>query len=170
MTESSSSEQHELVHFNLAMARHPIDHPAMAGFATQVEAVNRLAETSSGFAWMAADGEAGDAVAAFGSALALASISTWRSVEELRRFVYGGVHGNALTRRRDWFEPVRGPAYVLWWVPRGHRPAWSEAKQRLQVLATHGPTRDAFTFTTAFTPSGHPLATSLSSGDRSNQR
>lgn len=165
-----SHEHHELVHFNRAMARHPIDHPHMAGFTSQIDAVNRLAEQSPGFVWMAADGEAGDAATVFGSTLALANISTWRSVEDLRRFVYDGVHAHALSRRREWFESVRGPVYVLWWVLPGYRPTWSEAKQRLQDLATHGPTRDAFTFKTAFTPSGHLLAPNVSWGGRPSQR
>jgi hypothetical protein len=164
-----TSECHDLVHFNLGMAKHPLDHPGMAGFVGQIDSVNRLAATSPGFVWMAADGEAGDAAAVFGSALALANISTWRSVEELFRFVYGGLHGDALSQRRAWFEPVRGPAYALWWVPQGYRPNWVEAKERLQTLATHGPTRDAFTFRAAFAPDGLPLATELSAGGQPDQ-
>lgn len=148
---------HDLVHFNLAIGRHPLDHPSMAGFTSQLAEVNRLAETSPGFLWTPADGEAGDAVATFGNPLVLANISTWRSLEELRRFVYEGLHGGALKQRREWFEPIAGPAYVLWWGPAGHRPNWIEAKQRLQELELHGPTPNAFTFAHAFSPSGQSL-------------
>jgi hypothetical protein len=153
---AESGESHDLVHFNLAMAKHPIDHPGMVGFASRIAEVNQLAAMSPGFLWMAAE-EAGDAAAVFGSALALANISTWRSFEELRRFVYGGLHGQALSKRRDWFEPGRGPAYVLWWAPTGYRPNWHEAWQRLQALTAHGPTPDAFTFKRAFAADGRPL-------------
>lgn len=147
---------HNLVHFNLAFARHPLDHPSMAGFASQLETVNRLAENSPGFLWTAADGEAGDAAAVFGTPLVLANISTWQSVEDLRRFVYEGLHGQALTRRREWFEAVRGPAYVLWWAPRGARLTWLDARARLEHLEEHGPTPCAFTFKHAFTATGDP--------------
>src|SRR5215211_3567004 len=104
----------------------------MVGFMSQLAEVNRLAETSPGFLWTPADGEAGDAVATFGNPLVLANMSTWRSLEDLRRFVYEGLHGGVLKHRRQWFEPIAGPAYVLWWGPAGHRPNWTEAKQRLQ--------------------------------------
>ena len=141
---------HDLVHFNLAISRHPLDHPSMVGFTRQLAEVNRLAETSSGFVWTPADGEAGDAIATFGNPLVLANMSTWRSLEDLRRFVYEGLHGGALRQRRDWFEPIAGSAYVLWWARSGHRPTWIEAKKRLEELNVNGPTPHAFTFTHAF--------------------
>lgn len=142
----------DLVHFNLAISKHALDHQRMAGFVSQLDAINRLAAASPGFVWTAAECEAGDAVATFGSALALANISTWRSVEDLRRFVYEGVHRQALERRQEWFETPRGPAYVLWWVRAGYRPTWVEAKKRLRHLGAYGPTRQAFTFEKTFSP------------------
>ena len=151
------SSDYDLVHFNLAIARHPLDHPSMAGFTGQLAEVNRLAESSPGFVWTPADGEAGDAVATFGHPLVLANMSTWRSLDDLRRFVYEGLHGGALKQRREWFEPLAGPVYVLWWAPAQHRPDWIEAKQRLHDLKRHGPTPYAFTFTHAFSPSGEML-------------
>ena len=149
---------YELVHFNFAMAKRPLDHPDMAGFTSQLDAVNRLASASPGFVWSPADGEAGDAVATFGSPLVLANMSTWRSLEDLRRFTYEGQHGLALKRRREWFDAPTGPGYVLWWVPAGHRPNWEEAKRRLDYLATHGPTLHAFTFFTTFNPEGTEIS------------
>ena len=143
-----------LAHFNFAIAKLPLDHADMAGFTSQLKAVNHLAESSPGFVWTPADGEAGDAVAVFGSPRVLANMSTWRSLEDLRRFTHEGQHGHALKHRRDWFEPPTGPAYVLWWVPTRHRPNWEEAKARLNRLAVHGPTPQAFTFQNAFEPTG----------------
>jgi Domain of unknown function (DUF3291) len=144
----------DLVHFNLALSRAPLDHPSMAGFASQLDAVNRLAEASPGFVWTAAEGEAGDAMTVFGSALVLVNISTWRSLDDLRRFVYQGMHGRALGRRREWFQEPRGPAYVLWWTEAGHRPNWVEGRERLGHLGRQGPTPHAFTFERAFSPPG----------------
>lgn len=148
---------HDLVHFNLAIARQPLDDPSMAGFTNQLATVNRLAETSPGFVWTPAGDEAGDAVEVFGHPLVLANMSTWRSLEDLRRFVYEGQHGGALRQRRAWFAATDGPAYVLWWAQNGHRPNWIEAKQRLEFLKVHGPTPHAFTFSHAFSPAGESI-------------
>ena len=149
-----ASDDHDLVHFNLAIARHPLDHPAMQGFAAQLEAVNRLAESSPGFIWTPAEGEAGDAIATFGHPMVLANMSTWRTLEDLRRFVYGGLHGAAIARRREWFEPTNRPAYVLWWAQKGRRPKWIDAKERLHRLECEGATAHAFTFTKPFDAEG----------------
>ena len=144
------SPAHHLAHFNLAMSRYALDHPAMAGFTSQLERVNRRASESEGFVWTPTDEEAGDVAAVFGSPLALANVSTWRSLEDLRRFVYDGLHGAALGRRREWFDRTGRPPYVLWWVNAAHRPGWTEASERLDHLERHGPTPHAFTFTHPF--------------------
>ena len=156
----------DLVHFNLAMARYPLDHPGMEGFTRQLTEVNKLAEGSPGFLWTPAGDEAGDAVAAFGSPLVLANISTWRSLEDLRRFVYDGLHGSALRRRREWFDPLPGPPYVLWWSPAGSRPNWSEAKTRREHFMMNGPTPMAFTFSDPFNSSGEPPQSLIPNPDR----
>lgn len=147
-----------LVHFNMAIAKYPLDHPGMATFAAQLEIVNQAAQASPGFVWTAENGEAGDAVAVFGTPLVLANISIWTSLDALRRFTYGGLHGTVLSRRRDWFEIPEGPSYVLWWAPAGHRPAWAEAKDRMQQLRDSGSTPRAFTFAKAFGPDGATLS------------
>jgi hypothetical protein len=86
------TSDHHLVHFNLAIARHRLDDPRMDGFVSQLDAVKRLAARSSGFVWTAADGEAGDAAATFGSELALPHISTWRSLPDLGEPCSGEAH------------------------------------------------------------------------------
>ena len=48
---SVQHDGYELVHFNFAMAKRPLDHPDMAGFTSQLDAVNRLASASPGFVW-----------------------------------------------------------------------------------------------------------------------
>ena len=40
---------YDLVHFNFAIAKFPLDHPGMTGFTSQLAEINRLAETSPGF-------------------------------------------------------------------------------------------------------------------------
>lgn len=146
-----------LVHFNMAIARYAADHPAMAGFAEQLDDVNEMAHRSPGFIWAPEGDEAGDAVAVFGDTRVLANISMWASLEALRQFTYHGQHGEAVGRRREWFEPQDGPGYALWWAPLEPRPTWIEAKRRITHLAESGPTHDAFTFARAFGPEGQAL-------------
>lgn len=141
-----------LVHVNVAIARYPAGHPEMAGFADQLDTVNRLARDSPGFVWTADDGEAGDAVAVFGHPRVLANLSMWRSIEALQQFTYSGLHGGAVRQRRTWFEVPDGPSYALWWAPADHRPTWTEARDRLEHLARSGPSSYAFTFTKPFGP------------------
>ena len=141
-----------LAHFNLAIAREPLDHPRMAGFVEQLEPVNQLARASRGFVWAPEGDEAGNPAAVFGNERALPNLSVWRSLEDLRRFVYEGLHAGALNRRGEWFEASRGPSYVLWWTPVGDRPDLAEAKRRLEHVSLHGSTQHAFTFTETFDP------------------
>ena len=141
---------HHLAHFNLAIARKALDHPNMAEFVGRLEPVNQLARTSRGFVWAPEGDEAGNATAVFEDERALPNLSVWRSLEDLRRFVYEGPHAKALDRRGEWFEAPRGSAYVLWWIRAGDRPDLNEAKRRLKHLTAHGPTPHAFTFTEAF--------------------
>ena len=144
--------RYDLVLFNLAIARYPLDHPGMAGFVGQIEAVNRLAAESPGFLWTPAEGEQGDSTAVFANPRLLPNISTWRSLEHAYRFVYEGAHGAAVRRRDEWFERAEGAAYVLWWTPAGSRPSWADAAERLRHLDTHGPSPRAFTFSHPFDP------------------
>jgi hypothetical protein len=145
---------HWLAHFNLAIARYPLDHPSLAEFVAELDVVNQIARSSQGFIWTAEGAEAGDPVAIFGSTLALANISVWRSIEALKEFTYQGQHGDALRRRFEWFDRPEGPAYVLWWIPAGGRPDYLEGKKRLEHLAAHGPSEYAFNFASPFSATG----------------
>lgn len=41
---------------------------------------------------------------------------------------------------------------VLWWVRTGHQPTITEAREKLELLRSEGPTMSAFTFKKAFPP------------------
>ena len=49
-------------------------------------------------------------------------------------------------------QPLAGPSVVLWWLPVGELPTIEVAMERLNLLATRGPTLDAFTFKQRFDP------------------
>ena len=76
----------------------------------------------------------------------------WKDVESLQAFVYNSRHREFVRRRRQWFSAWRGPSYVLWWVAPGDRPTPRDGRQRLDLLAAHGPSADAFDFRVGFPP------------------
>jgi len=84
------------------------------------------------------------------------TLSRWRSLEAVHAYAYGGVHGEALRHRLDWFEKPDWPSYVAWWVDDDHRPDYAEATARLEHLYDHGATAHAFDLRTPFGPTGSP--------------
>ena len=66
--------------------------------------------------------------------------------------MYSSAHAELLKQRRDWFEKFDRIFLALWWIPAGHIPTVDEAKKRLALLESHGPTPFAFTFKTPFEP------------------
>ena len=142
-----------LAQLNIARAIAPLDDPRLADFVAEIDAVNAEAEAHPGFVWRLKD-ETGNAMSirAFADPRMVVNLSVWRDVEALRDYAYGGKHVAVLRRRKRWFTPMEGPHLVLWWVPAGHTPTLEAATARLDHLATHGPTPEAFGFRDAFAP------------------
>lgn len=86
------------------------------------------------------------------------SLSLWRDIETLMAFSYSGVHAEALKNARAWNIKQTWPPLVLWWVKAGTRPEWSDGVSRLEHLADHGASPQAFTFKQAFLPDGEPYS------------
>lgn len=135
----------ELAQVNVARLRQPLDHPDIADFVAGLEPVNALADASPGFVWRLQTDE-GDATAlrVFPDDQVIVNLSVWTSMDALRDFVYRSAHTPFLRRRAEWFERMATPAVALWWVPTGHRPDVTEARDRLDFLALHGASPYAF--------------------------
>lgn len=80
----------------------------------------------------------------------LINFSVWESVETLWEFTYRSDHLDLLRRRREWMVPPAERFLVLWWVPAGHIPTLTEARERLDLIRAEGPTERAFDFRTRF--------------------
>jgi hypothetical protein len=145
-----------LAQVNIGRFRAPIDDPIMDGFRSQLDAINALADAAPGFVWRLQT-EDGNAVAirpyADDERMAI-NMSVWESVDALQQFVYKSAHVASLRDRKQWFEPLEGPILALWWIPAGHIPTVAEARDRLLILETRGPSPDAFTFRTPFPAPG----------------
>jgi hypothetical protein len=72
------------------------------------------------------------------------NLSVWESVEALERFVWATVHKQLYNRKRDWFEELGAPHFVMWPIPAGHIPDLAEATGRLEYLRARGDTDFAF--------------------------
>jgi hypothetical protein len=142
----------QLAQVNVARMRAPLDDPVMRGFVDALGAVNRLAETSPGFCWRAAE----HAVLADDTGPFVVNVSVWTGYRPLHEFVYRSAHAGFLRRKAAWFRPTEQPSTALWWVPDGTRPGLADAVRRLQHLRRHGPAPPAFSLRRRFGPDGRP--------------
>jgi hypothetical protein len=143
---------YELAQLNIALMKEPLESPRMADFVANLDRINALAESSTGFVWRLKT-EEGNATALrpLGEDT-LVNVSVWKDVESLNKYVYQSAHVEIMRRRKEWFERMREAWVVLWWVPKGHRPTISEAIAKLDLLRAIGPSKDAFTFRLAYLP------------------
>jgi hypothetical protein len=144
---------YELAQMNVARLRAPFDSPQLADFVGALDRINAIADGSPGFVWRLQD-DTGNATALrpMGEDM-IVNMSVWRDAESLNAFVYRSDHVAVMRRRREWFEKM-DLYMVLWWVPRGHRPAVEEGIERLGLLRSLGPSADAFTFGKLFPAPG----------------
>ena len=143
---------HHLAQLNIARPRAPLDSAALAGFTSRLDEINALAEATPGFVWRLVEegGANATALRPYGPDV-MVNMSVWASLEALHAFTYRTAHLDVLRHRQKWFDHDGLPAYaVLWWIPAGSVPSLDEAHRRLDLLARHGPTPDAFTFRAAF--------------------
>jgi len=142
-----------LAQVNIARMRAALEDPVMQGFVSRLEEINALADGSPGFVWRLQT-DAGNAtyLRPYDDERIIINMSVWKSIEDLRAFVYRGDHAEVLRQRAEWFEKLEQPVVALWWVPAGHVPSIDEAKKRIAHLQEHGPTAFAFTFRTPSPP------------------
>lgn len=140
-----------LAQVNIGRILAPMDSPTMAGFAARLDEINALADADPGFVWrlQTEEGNA-TAIRPYDDDMLLINLSVWKSIEALHTFTYKSTHAELLRDRKQWFSKME--IYLgLWWIPAGHIPTTTEAKEKLDYLAEHGPTAQAFTFTKRFT-------------------
>ena len=134
-----------IAQLNIGRFRYPTDDPRMAGFMTNLDRINALAERSEGFVWRLMD-ESNNATAIrpVSDPTMAVNLSVWESVEALERFVWATVHKQFYNRKGDWFEKLGTPHFVMWPIQFGHIPDLQEAMGRLAHLTAHGDSDFAF--------------------------
>jgi hypothetical protein len=142
---------HHLAQLNIAKMRFPLESPGMLDFVNNLDRINQLADSSDGFVWRL-QGEGSDATSLrpFEDDFIIVNMSVWQNLESLKNYVYKSAHTDILKRRAEWFEKVQEAMVVMWWIPQGHIPTVTEAKERLEHLRAHGSSEFAFSFREAF--------------------
>ena len=144
---------HHLAQLNIARMLAPIDSPVMAEFVAQLDAINALADGSPGFVWrLKGAGNDATSLRPFPDDFIIVNMSVWESIDALKQYVYRSDHTKVLRERAKWFEKMGESHMVIWWVPAGHIPTVSEARERLMRLREHGESSEAFTFRSTFAP------------------
>ena len=136
----------ELAQANIARLRAPIGSPLVQPFVDSLDSINASAEAAPGCIWRL-KGERNDAadMNPYEDPLLILNVSVWKDIQHLGAYVFRGPHAQAMRRREEWFEPLEGST-ALWWIPAGSRPDAAEAKARLALLQSRGPSPEAFCF------------------------
>jgi hypothetical protein len=156
----------KLAFMTVGVMREAVGHPQVQGFVDRIGDVYRAADNSDGFharsirdvgTWLHSWGEVelpGCFPAAPSKEHVAMTLSLWQDLESVAAFAYHGPHGEALSKRRDWFEKSEFPEYVAWWVPADHAINWKEGNERLEHLHFNGPTAFSFNFAKPFDSEG----------------
>jgi hypothetical protein len=147
------TQQYHLAQINIAKMLAPIDHPLMADFVANLDAINSMAERSPGFVWRlkGVDNNA-TAIKIFDDDFLIINMSVWETKEALFDFTYRSDHSGILKRKKQWFSPMGESHMAFWYMISGREPSPEEAKKRLAYLNQYGQTPYAFTFKSNFGP------------------
>ena len=135
-----------LAQLNIARMKVAEDDPVFAPFLEMLDPVNQTAEASPGFRWRLVSGEDDcPELAAHEADGWLVNMSLWDSLESLQAFIRSPKHLSVMRRRKEWFSDVE-VHLVLWWLPEGETPTFTDAMRRLEQLRAQGPSPEAFDF------------------------
>jgi hypothetical protein len=152
----------KLAFMTVGILREPVGHEQVQGFVDRVSGVYQSADLSDGFQARSIR-DMGTYLHSWGEVKLPAcypqpmpneriasTLSLWADLESVAAFSYFGAHGEALTKRREWFDKSDLPVYVAWWVDADHAIGWAEGCERLDRLHREGPTALAFNFAKPF--------------------
>ena len=143
---------YHIAQINIARMVAPLDSPVMRDFVANLDRINALAESASGFVWrLKGDGNDATSLRPYEDERIIVNMSVWESIDVLFQYAYYSDHTEIFRRRAEWFEKMTTPAVALWWIETGHIPTVVEAKEKLGLIEQYGPTPQAFTFKQRFT-------------------
>ena len=145
-----------LAQANVAYALADAADPLLADCIARLDEMNHLAEASPGFIWRYLTDSRDPHQREFADPRVLFNLSVWDSIDSLHAYTYRTAHAEVYAARKRWFADIRavigGHALAMWWIPAGTHPTAADAKQRLDLITTAGPSDRAFTFKKRFPP------------------
>lgn len=145
----------QIAQINIAQMKEPLESDLLKEFRDFIDPINQLAEDSPGFVWRL-KGSNGESSAQleipFDDDMLLVNMSTWESIEQLKAFAFRTVHSYFVRQGKQWFHRMAHPHLAMWWVEDGYRPTLLEAKNKLELIASRGPSQEAFNFGKLFEP------------------
>lgn len=143
---------YHIAQINIARMLAPLDSPIMHDFVSNLDEINALAESATGFVWrLKGDGNDATSLRPYEDERIIVNMSVWESIDSLFQYAYYSAHTNFFRRRKEWFEKLTTPALALWWIEAGHIPTVAEAQEKLKLIEQYGATPLAFTFKQRFT-------------------
>jgi len=143
---------YNLAQVNIAKMLAPMDDPIMQDFVNSLDKINDIAEQAEGFVWRLKDEEDYNvAEEVFKDQTLIVNMSVWTDIDSLFNYTYKSGHIEVFKRKKEWFSKLKMLHMVFWFVPIGHTPTPTEAKERLNYINTTGETPYAFTFKSKFT-------------------
>ncbi|SCF06229.1 protein of unknown function [Micromonospora coriariae] len=136
------ADRFHLAQVNVALPDDTADKNALDSFFALSDLVNEAADSAPGFIWRPQTPLPNPCL--LGVDGLLVTMSVWRTVDDLRHFIFHGVHAGALRRRREWFRDLPEAHMALWWIPAGRKPGLAEGEERLLHVREHGPSPYAF--------------------------
>lgn len=137
-----------LAELNVGRLLAPTDDPRVGEFMAALDRVNDIGKRSPGFVWMmegsGTPGTGNTEAKIDGDPQHVSNLTVWEDVASLEHFVWNTVHRAFYERRQQWFEVLGAMHFVMWWVPKGHKPTLDEALARLDLLRAQGDTDQAF--------------------------
>jgi Domain of unknown function (DUF3291) len=140
-----------LAQINIAKLLEPIDSPLLEDFVDDLNQINEIAESSPGFVWRLQD-ENGNAtgINPFDDTSYIVNLSVWKTIDDLKNFVYNSGHMEVFRKRAKWFEKMKTPHMALWWINSNDFPTALDGKNKLIQLETLGDTQESFSFKLLF--------------------
>jgi len=127
-----------LAQLNVGRIRYPSDDQRMGEFMGALDRINALAERSPGFVWrLKSDSGNATDIKVTSDPMFLINMSVWKTAEAFEHFVWQTVH-------KRFYQRMRSPHFVMWWIAGNHIPTPEEALARLAHLTKQGPSDSAF--------------------------
>ena len=137
-----------LAQSNIALFRWPLDDPRMAGFVSEIDTINQLAESSNGFVWRYIDDyDPTNRPEPFNNPHLFFNMSVWQDIDSLKSYVFDSKHVQILRQKSEWTESAGIQSAVMWWMRESAQmPSVEDAIMRFHALNNNDDSIDVFTF------------------------